>query len=109
MACLRHLRPCCSSDERNVDNCKCLLGITRATALTASSSSTDSGVTITENITDTENLLGSHAAEVTDAIAKTEKETGVHVHLLYLSRLIVNRNRETGGNRDGVHESKRTQ
>ena len=51
----------------------------------SSSSSTDSGVTITENITDTENLLGSHAAEVTDAIAKTEKETGVHVHLLYLS------------------------
>lgn len=50
-----------------------------------SSSSTDSGVTITENITDTDNLLGSHAAEVTDAIAKTEKETGVHVHLLYLS------------------------
>ena len=48
----------------------------------SSSSSTDSGVTITENITDTENLLGSHAAEVTDAIAKTEKETGVHVHLL---------------------------
>jgi len=47
--------------------------------------SSDSGVTITENITDTENLLGSHAAEVTDAIAKTEKETGVHVHLLYLS------------------------
>ena len=42
-------------------------------------------MTITENITDTENLLGSHAAEVTDAIAKTEKETGVHVHLLYLS------------------------
>lgn len=51
----------------------------------SSSSSTDSGVTITENITDTENLLGSHVAEVTDAIAKTEKETGVHVHLLYLS------------------------
>lgn len=51
----------------------------------SSSSSTDSGVTITENITDTENLLGSHAAKVTDAIAKTEKETGVHVHLLYLS------------------------
>ena len=49
----------------------------------SSSSSTDSGVTITENITDTENLLGSHAAKVTDAIAKTEKETGVHVHLLY--------------------------
>lgn len=49
------------------------------------SNSSNSGVTITENITDTENLLGSHAAEVTDAIAKTEQETGVHVHLLYLS------------------------
>ncbi|MBT1174973.1 TPM domain-containing protein [Bifidobacterium sp. LC6] len=50
-----------------------------------SSTSSDSGVTITDNITDTENLLGSHAAEVSDAIAKTEQETGVHVHLLYLS------------------------
>ncbi|MBT1163819.1 TPM domain-containing protein [Bifidobacterium felsineum] len=49
------------------------------------SNSSNSGVTITDNITDTENLLGSHAAEVTDAIAKTEQETGVHVHLLYLS------------------------
>lgn len=50
-----------------------------------SSNSSNSGVTITDNITDTENLLGSHAAEVTDAIAQTEQETGVHVHLLYLS------------------------
>ena len=50
-----------------------------------SSDSSDSSSSSTENITDTENLLGSHAAEVTDAIAKTEKETGVHVHLLYLS------------------------
>lgn len=50
-----------------------------------SSNSSNSGVTITDNITDTENLLGSHAAEVTDAIAQTERETGVHVHLLYLS------------------------
>lgn len=49
------------------------------------SSSSDSGVTITENITDTENLLGSHVSEVSDAIANTEKEAGVHVHLLYLS------------------------
>ncbi len=47
----------------------------------SSSSSTDSGATITENITDTEKLLNFDAAEVTDAIAKTEKETGVHVHL----------------------------
>ena len=53
----------------------------------SSSTGTDanSSVTITDNITDTENLLGSHATEVSDAIAKTEKETGVHVHLLYLS------------------------
>ncbi|NMM97466.1 hypothetical protein G1C97_0415 [Bifidobacterium sp. DSM 109959] len=50
-----------------------------------SSDGNDNGVTITENITDTENLLGSHAAEVSDAIAQTEKDTGVHVHLLYLS------------------------
>lgn len=50
-----------------------------------SSTGTSGDVTITENITDTVNLLGSHAAEVSDAIAKTEKETGVHVHLLYLS------------------------
>ena len=50
-----------------------------------SGDSSDSSSSSTENITDTENLLGSHAAEVTDAIAKTEKETGVHVHLLYLS------------------------
>jgi ABC-type antimicrobial peptide transport system permease subunit len=54
---------------------------------TDSSNSSDSndGVTITENITDTENLLGSHASEVSDAIAQTEQNTGVHVHLLYLS------------------------
>lgn len=50
-----------------------------------SDGTSDSSVTITDNITDTENLLGSHATEVSDAIAKTEKETGVHVHLLYLS------------------------
>ncbi|NMM93637.1 hypothetical protein G1C95_0822 [Bifidobacterium sp. DSM 109957] len=50
-----------------------------------SDSGTSSGVTITENITDTENLLGSHVNEVSDAIDNTEKETGVHVHLLFLS------------------------
>lgn len=49
-----------------------------------SSGNSDSGVTITENITDTQNLLGSHVSEVSDAVANTERETGVHVHLLYL-------------------------
>lgn len=43
------------------------------------------GATITESITDTENLLGSHVAEVTDAIDRTKQETGVEVRLLYLS------------------------
>ncbi len=45
---------------------------------------TTSGFTITDNVTDTENLLGSNVSEVTDAIKKTKKETGVTVRLLYL-------------------------
>lgn len=49
------------------------------------SSDTETGVTITDNITDTGNLLGSHATEVSDAISATERESGVRVHLLYLS------------------------
>lgn len=44
-----------------------------------------SGITITQNITDTENLLGSKVGEVTDAITSTKDETGVTVHLLYLA------------------------
>ena len=43
------------------------------------------GITATENITDTENLLGSNVAEITDAISATKQETGVTVHLLYLA------------------------
>ena len=46
---------------------------------------TGTGITATENITDTENLLGSNVAEITDAISATGQETGVTVHLLYLA------------------------
>lgn len=46
---------------------------------------TGTGITATENITDTENLLGSNVAEITDAISKTKQETGVTVRLLYLA------------------------
>lgn len=35
---------------------------------------TGTGITATENITDTENLLGSNVAEITDAISKTKQE-----------------------------------
>ena len=38
---------------------------------------TGTGITATENITDTENLLGSNVAEITDAISATKQETGV--------------------------------
>ena len=43
---------------------------------------TGTGITATENITDTQNLLGSNVAEITDAISKTKQETGVSVRLL---------------------------
>lgn len=46
---------------------------------------TQTGITATDNITDTENLLGSNVSEITDAIKNTKKETGVTVRLLYLS------------------------
>ena len=44
----------------------------------------DLGVTATDNITDTQNLLGSSVSQITDAINKTKKETGVTVRLVYL-------------------------
>ena len=47
---------------------------------------TGTGITATENITDTENLLGSNVAEIADAISATKQETGVTVHLLYLAK-----------------------
>lgn len=47
--------------------------------------SQSSGITVTENITDTGNLLGTHVAEVTDAIDQVKETTGVTVRLMYLS------------------------
>ena len=45
----------------------------------------DSGEgTISEQITDTQNLLGSDVGSITDAIKSTKEETGVSVRLLYL-------------------------
>lgn len=41
--------------------------------------------TLTANITDPQNLLGSHVGAVTDAIQDTEHATGVHVRLLYVT------------------------
>ena len=46
---------------------------------------TSGGITVTEYITDTGNLLGSHVAEVTDAINDLKADTGVTVRLIYLS------------------------
>lgn len=46
---------------------------------------TDSGEgTVSEQITDTQNLLGSDVGSITDAIKSTKEETGVSVRLLYL-------------------------
>ncbi|KFI40265.1 hypothetical protein BACT_0967 [Bifidobacterium actinocoloniiforme DSM 22766] len=39
---------------------------------------------LTDQITDTQNLLGSNVGAVTDAINETQSKTGVHVRLLYL-------------------------
>lgn len=57
---------------------------------TATTSENNSGIegtsaTITENITDTENLLGANLSDVSDMIATTKKNTGVTVKLLYLA------------------------
>lgn len=48
-------------------------------------SENDSEVTISDDITDTENLLGSDFSSVNDAIARTKRTTGVSVRLLYVS------------------------
>lgn len=40
--------------------------------------------TVSEEITDPDNLLGDNVTEVKDAIELTEKDEGVHVRLLYL-------------------------
>ena len=56
----------------------------------ADESTADLGVTATENITDTQNLLGSSVSEITDAINKTKKETGITVRLVYLDSFNAN-------------------
>lgn len=40
--------------------------------------------TLTDTITDPQNLLGSNVGVITDAIQDTEKTTGIHVRLLYV-------------------------
>lgn len=40
--------------------------------------------TMTDNITDTQNLLGANMAQITDAMSETLDKTGVTVRLLYL-------------------------
>lgn len=40
--------------------------------------------TTTNDITDTQNLLGKNESAVSDAMKRTEQETGVHVRLLYI-------------------------
>lgn len=40
--------------------------------------------TTTNDITDTQNLLGKNESAVSDAMKRTEEETGVHVRLLYV-------------------------
>lgn len=58
----------------------------RAFAADSDSSSETSGenTTITSNITDTQNLLGSDIGKVTDAIDEVKTQTGVTLNLLYL-------------------------
>ncbi|WP_239457375.1 TPM domain-containing protein [Bifidobacterium pullorum] len=40
--------------------------------------------TLTDDVTDTENLLGASASKVTDAIERTDRETGAHVKLVFV-------------------------
>lgn len=51
----------------------------------SSGSGSTSQLSVTESITDTENLLGGKVSSVSDAIASTRRDTGVSVRLLYLS------------------------
>lgn len=44
----------------------------------------EDSITTTNDITDTQNLLGSNVSAVSDAMKRTEQETGVHVRLLYV-------------------------
>lgn len=61
-----------------------LLAFVSADAWPAEPSSFSVSSGMADNITDTQNLLGSAAAAVSNAIAATKKQTGVTVKLLYV-------------------------
>ena len=84
-------RHCLEVSKRwNMALCVLLVGIISCCALLwitpsgHADDTTDLGVTATDNITDTQNLLGSSVSQITDAINKTKEETGVTVRLVYL-------------------------
>lgn len=58
----------------------------------ASSQSSTSTATVSDSITDTQNLLGADLSSVSDAIQRTKKNTGVSVRLLYLANFDDNKN-----------------
>ena len=62
-----------------------------ASGTSSSPSASDGGqteITVTDSITDTENLLGGEVASVTDAIEATRRDTGVTVRLMYLPKFM---------------------
>lgn len=63
-----------------------------STASSSAASSSSSEATVSDSITDTQNLLGGDLSSVSDAIAQTKKETGVSVRLLYLANFDDNKN-----------------
>jgi preprotein translocase subunit SecG len=65
-----------------------------SSASSSESASSDGEMTVSDSITDTQNLLGSQASLVNDTITKTKSETGVTVRLLYLSTFSGNSNPE---------------
>ncbi|KAA8818005.1 hypothetical protein CSQ85_10190 [Bifidobacterium rousetti] len=60
------------------------LAVALAAALPAPSAFAVQTGTMTNEITDPQNLLGSNVSTVSDRIKQTEEETGVHVHLQYV-------------------------
>ena len=60
------------------------LAVALATVLPAPSAFAVQTGTMTNEITDPQNLLGSNVSTVSDRIKQTEEETGVHVHLQYV-------------------------
>lgn len=60
------------------------LAVALAAVLPAPSAFAVQTGTMTNEITDPQNLLGSNVSTVSDRIKQTEEETGVHVHLQYV-------------------------